>query len=53
MKNFWLNFIIAESISVVAAFLASNTTIKPETKKALEDFITAGHNLVTALQHGA
>ncbi len=49
MNSFWLTFIITEAVGVASAFVnASN--LKPAVKAALEKFILAGNELVTAIQ---
>ncbi len=52
MKNFWLQFAITEGSAVASAFLASNTTMSPQLKKALEDLIAAGQEVTLALHKG-
>jgi hypothetical protein len=47
MKNFWLHFAIQEATSIASLFVNS-LSLKPEQKKALEDFIAAGQNVTTA-----
>jgi hypothetical protein len=51
MSSFWLQFIISEAISVAEAFV-SLSTLPVGVKSALENFISAGQALVTALQLG-
>ena len=51
MSTFWLSFIITEAIGVAEAFI-SLSSIKPGLKTALENLISAGQAVVTAIQSG-
>jgi hypothetical protein len=51
MTTFWLSFIITEAVGVASAFV-SISNIKPGLKAALENLITAGQGVITAIQDG-
>jgi hypothetical protein len=51
MSSFWLQFVISEAITIAEAFV-SLSTLPPGIKTALENYITIGQALVTAIQLG-
>lgn len=48
MTNFWLQFAISEATAVATAVVASDTSLTPAQKTALEALITAGAQVSAA-----
>jgi hypothetical protein len=49
--SFWLQFAIQEAVTVAEVFV-TQANIKPGLKAALENLITAGQAVATAIQTG-
>lgn len=41
MNSFWLQFAISEAVAIAQAVVMSNTSLTPQQKTALENFIAA------------